>query len=135
MTAMKPEVLDAANAALDRSAKLRRKRLLLGLGAAVLTVGTGCYFYEHLYASKFVSTDNAYTAAETAQVTPAIGGIVREVRVTDTQQVKRGQIVVVLDDTDALLAVDSRAHRQDWLGAAGGLRRCASIDARSGQGA
>jgi membrane fusion protein (multidrug efflux system) len=102
---MKPEVLDAANAALDESAKRRRKRLLLGLGAAVLTVGTAFYLYEHFYASKFVSTDNAYTAAETAQVTPAVGGIVREVRVTDTQQVKRGEIVVVLDDTDASLAL------------------------------
>ena len=47
----------------------------------MLTVGTAFYLYEHLYASKFVSTDNAYTAAETAQVTPAVGCIVSEVRV------------------------------------------------------
>ncbi len=39
-------------------------------------------------------------------MTPAVGGIVREVRVTDTQSVKRGEIVVVLDDTDAKLALD-----------------------------
>jgi membrane fusion protein (multidrug efflux system) len=102
---MEPEVVEAANAALDESAKLRRKKLLLGLGAAVLTVGSAFYLYEHFYASKFVSTDNAYTAAETAQVTPAVGGIVREVRVTDTQRVKQGEIVVVLDDTDARLAL------------------------------
>ena len=105
MTKMQPEVLDAANAALDASAKLRRKKLLLALGATVLTVGTTVYLYEHFYASKFVSTDNAYTAAETAQVTPAIGGIVREVRVTDTQHVKRGEVIVLLDDTDARLAL------------------------------
>ena len=135
MTTMNTEVLQQADAVLERDAKRKRKQRLAILGSAVLTIGTGYGLYSHFYASKFISTDNAYTAAETAQVTPSIGGIVREVRVTDTQQVKRGQIVVVLDDTDALLAVDSRAHRQDWLGAAGGLRRCASIDARSGQGA
>jgi membrane fusion protein (multidrug efflux system) len=106
MTKMETQVLESANAALDEShSKLRRKRLLLGLGAAVLTVGTAFYLYEHFYASKFVSTDNAYTAAETAQVTPAVGGIVSEVRVTDTQHVKRGEVVVVLDDTDAFLAL------------------------------
>jgi membrane fusion protein (multidrug efflux system) len=105
MTKMQTEVLDAATAALDESAKVRRKRLLLALGAGVLTLGTGFYLYEHFYASKFVSTDNAYTAAETAQVTPAIGGIVRDVRVTDTQHVKRGEIVATLDDTDASLAL------------------------------
>jgi membrane fusion protein, multidrug efflux system len=52
-----------------------------------------------------VSTDNAYVATETAQVTPAIAGIVREVHVADTQAVRRGDVVVVLDDVDAQLAL------------------------------
>src|ERR1041385_9157599 len=107
MTKMETEVLESASAALeDSKAKIRRKRMLLMVAGVVLTVGTGYYAYDHFYASKFVSTDNAYTAAEIAQVTPAIGGIVREVRVTDTQSVKRGEIVVMLDDTDARLALD-----------------------------
>ena len=107
MTKMETEVLAAADAALDESkSKARRKRLLLMVAGTVLTIGTGYATYDHFYASKFVSTDNAYTAAEIAQVTPAIGGIVREVRVTDTQSVKRGEIVVMLDDTDARLALD-----------------------------
>jgi membrane fusion protein (multidrug efflux system) len=105
MTKMEPQVLEAADAALEASAKARRKKLLLALAGAVLTLGAGVYLYEHFYASRFVSTDNAYTAAETAQVTPAIGGIVSEVHVTDTQRVKRGEIVVRLDDTDAYLAL------------------------------
>ena len=49
--------------------------MLLMLAGVVVTVGSGYYAYDHLYASKFVSTDNAYTAAEIAQVTPAVGGI------------------------------------------------------------
>ena len=107
MTKMETEVLAAADAALEESkSKARRKQMLLMLAGTVLTIGAGYYAYDHFYASKFVSTDNAYTAAEIAQVTPAVGGIVREVRVTDTQSVKRGEIVVMLDDTDARLALD-----------------------------
>jgi membrane fusion protein, multidrug efflux system len=64
------------------------------------------YFaYDHYIASKYISTDNAYTAVETAQVTPAIGGIVSEVRVTDTSYVHKGDVLVVLDDIDARLAL------------------------------
>ncbi|MDM0113998.1 HlyD family secretion protein [Variovorax sp. J22R133] len=76
------------------------------LGLTVLTAATGYGGYEYIHASRFISTDNAYAATETAQVTPAISGIVREVRVADTQAVQRGDVVVVLDDTDARLALD-----------------------------
>jgi membrane fusion protein (multidrug efflux system) len=85
---------------------VRRKRLFVLLGLIVLKAGIGYGIYAYAHASRFVSTDNAYTAAETAQVTPSIGGIVSEVRVTDTQAVRQGDIVVVLDDTDARLALE-----------------------------
>ncbi len=35
--------------------------------------------------SHFVSTDNAYTAVEVAQITPSVGGTVADVKVKDTQ--------------------------------------------------
>jgi len=84
----------------------RRKRLFALLAAVVALGGAAFTVYEHDVAARYVSTDNAYTAAETAQVTPAVGGIVREVRVSDTQRVRRGDVLVVLDDTDARLALD-----------------------------
>jgi membrane fusion protein, multidrug efflux system len=106
MSKMETRVHEAANAIdVDARRKLRRKRLFLLLGAVAVKGALGYGYYEYAHASRFVSTDNAYTAAETAQVTPAIGGIVREVHVTDTQRVEQGQIVVVLDDTDARLAL------------------------------
>ena len=107
MSKMEPEVIAAA-AQLETDARnqKRRKRLFLVLGAFVLKGALGYGVYAYSYASRFVSTDNAYTAVETAQVTPAISGIVREVLVADTQQVKRGDIVVVLDDTDSRLALE-----------------------------
>jgi membrane fusion protein (multidrug efflux system) len=111
MSKMESQIIEAALAQVDVARvdtrnRVRRKRLFIVLGGVVLKFAIGYGVYEYFYASHFVSTDNAYTAAETAQVTPAIGGIVREVRVADTQKVKRGDVVVVLDDTDAKLAVE-----------------------------
>jgi membrane fusion protein (multidrug efflux system) len=113
MSKMETELMLAANeaithdeqAAIDARNGLRRKKLFAALAGTVLLAGAGFAAYEMLYASHFVSTDNAYTAVETAQVTSAVSGIVSEVRVADTQHVKRGDVVVTLDDTDARLAL------------------------------
>src|SRR5262245_14949154 len=117
MSKMEPEVIAAAvQAEQDARNKKRRKKLFVGLAAVVLVAGIGYSVYEYSHASRFVTTENAYTAAETAQVTPSIGGIVSEVRVTDTQAVKQGDIVVVLDETDARLALEqAEAELGRWL--------------------
>jgi len=83
----------------------KRKTLFTALAAALIVVGgSGCTYWE-LVASRYVSTDNAYTAVEIAQVTSAVSGTVAEVRVNDTQIVKKGDILVVIDPTDAKLAL------------------------------
>ena len=82
----------------------RRKQQLIGLGALVL-LGAGTAAYWYLHASHFVSTDNAYAAVEIAQVTPSVGGTISEVLVTDTQAVKKGDVLVRIDPTDARLAL------------------------------
>jgi len=109
MSKLQPQTLEAAAETLDREVdtalKARRKQLLAVLGCTVLVGALSFGAYEYIHAARFVSTDNAYTAAETAQVTPTVSGIVREVRVTDTQRVRRGDVVVQLDDVDARLAL------------------------------
>src|SRR5262249_21921854 len=107
-TTMSKMESDQIEAALGEQAHLdrRRKKLFLALGAVLIVGGAAFGAYDVLYASRYISTDNAYTAAETAQVTPSVSGIVREVRVVDTQPVHRGDIVAVLDDVDARLALE-----------------------------
>ncbi|GEQ74140.1 hemolysin D [Comamonas testosteroni] len=83
----------------------RRNRLLAGLAGVVLLAGVAAGAYWWLHASHFVSTDNAYAAAEVAQVTPSLGGTVLEVLVRDTQAVKQGDVLVRIDPTDARLAL------------------------------
>lgn len=82
-----------------------RKKLFAALAGVVLLAGAGYGTYWHFVGSHYVSTDNAYAAVEIAQVTPSVGGIVRDVQVIDTQAVKRGDVLVVIDDTDARLAL------------------------------
>jgi len=88
------------------AAKARRQRLLIWLGLAVLA-GVLIYgAYVFLFSGKTVSTDNAYVGAEVAQVTPLIAGPVAKVLVRETEMVKAGQPLVVLDDADARIAVE-----------------------------
>jgi len=61
--------------------------------------------YYLLVGRHYASTDNAYVNAEMAQVTPLISAQAIEVRVKDTQAVKRGDILVVLDPTNARIAL------------------------------
>lgn len=107
----------------------RRNKMLVGLVSGVLLAGMIGYAYWWLVASNFVSTDNAYTAVEIALVTASVGGIVQEVPVKDTQVVKRGDLLVRLDPTDAQLALAqaeaelARAERRvrSYLARDGGL--------------
>jgi membrane fusion protein (multidrug efflux system) len=84
-----------------------RKKLFAALATVVAVAGIGYGAYWYLVASHYVSTDNAYVSAETVQITPAIGGTIQDVKVVDTQSVTKGDVLVVIDDTDAKLALAS----------------------------
>ncbi|HEE0884659.1 HlyD family efflux transporter periplasmic adaptor subunit [Klebsiella michiganensis] len=82
-----------------------RKKGFIGLACAIVIAALawgGWYFF---IGSRYVTTDNAYSAAEVAEVTPSVSGIVQRVKVVDTQAVKQGDVLVQIDDTDARLAL------------------------------
>ena len=83
--------------------KSKRWPLFFGLFVAVAAVSGAYYAYDTLYASKHAITDNAYVGADIAGITPLIAAPVKEVNVSDTEHVAKGDILVVLDDTDAKL--------------------------------
>jgi membrane fusion protein (multidrug efflux system) len=85
----------------------RSKRALLFalLALVVLAAGGGYGAYWKSVGSRYVKTDDAYTAAEVALVTAQVDGPVAQVNVVDSQEVKRGDVLVVIDDTDARLAL------------------------------
>jgi len=92
------EAEDQANAA-------RRKSLFIKLGLGVAAVALAYGAYDLFVGSAHVTTDNAYVGADVAQITPLVGGPVAQVLVSDTQAVKRGDILVRLDDTDARITL------------------------------
>ncbi len=83
----------------------KRKRLLLIFAGVVVVLAAAYFLYDWLVASRRVGTDNAYVAAESAQVTPLVNGQVKEVTVSNTQAVKAGQVLLRLDDADQQIAV------------------------------
>lgn len=83
-----------------RRAKLLRMLALVVLAAALIW---GLWYF--LTQAGRVYTDNAYVGADSAQVTALVAGPVKEVRVSGTQAVKKGDILVILDDADQRIAV------------------------------
>jgi len=83
----------------------RRKKLLAGLAGIVVLSAVASAAYWYLHSSNFITTDNAYAAVEIAQVTPSVGGTISEVLVKDTQAVRKGDVLVRIDQTDARLTL------------------------------
>ena len=84
-----------------------RKRAFLLFGAALGVVALGWLGYQWAQGARYVETDDAYVNAEVAAVTPLTGGAVTDVRVSNTQAVHRGDVLVVIAPTDARLALAS----------------------------
>lgn len=90
-----------------------RKRLFGALAVLLLAAALGYGAWWWLAGSRAVSTDNAYVGGDVAQITPLVTAAVKAVRVSDTQAVKRGDVLVALDDTDQRLAVEAARAELD----------------------
>jgi membrane fusion protein (multidrug efflux system) len=128
-----PVVVEDAKPIVDAARKKRRWKVLGALLAGKLLIGAGAYAFidrDH------VSTDNAYVQADSAQVTPLVSAAVIDVAVVNTQVVKKGQILLRLDDSDARLALAKaeaeylKARRGFAQTAANSSSLAAQIDAR-----
>ena len=82
-----------------------RQRLFALLGGLVVVIALSVAAYWYFVGSHYVSTDNAYVDASTAQIMPRIEGTLASVPAYDTQHVKRGDILAVVDPTDAKVAL------------------------------
>lgn len=94
----------AADQPSDQQLKVRRRKAL-GLVGIVLVLALALYLIWKAFFNSSVSTDNAYVGAETASVTSMVTGQVAQVLVSDTRQVKKGDVLVQIDPRDAEIAL------------------------------
>ncbi|WP_295905728.1 HlyD family secretion protein [uncultured Bdellovibrio sp.] len=74
----------------------KKKKILSGVG--VLAALIGIYFlYEHLM---YVTTDNAQVEAHSVMVAAKVGGYVKAVHIAEGMKVKKGDLMVEIDDRD-----------------------------------
>ena len=102
----------------NRPTMLRKTSVRLGLVLLVLLLigaGVGYWIYIHI----FVSTDDAYVSGYVGVISARVPGRVAQVLVDDNQQVRAGQVLVILEPQDYEAAVAQAEGnlgrlRQEW---------------------
>lgn len=82
-----------------------RRRAFIVFALVLVVIAIVFFAYQWIEGGRYVETDDAYVNAEVAAVTPLTGGAVVQVLVTNTQSVKQGDVLVVIDPTDARIAL------------------------------
>jgi membrane fusion protein (multidrug efflux system) len=96
---------------------VKKKRSKVPIIILSLIVIVGAYFGARriIHGIYYVSTDNATVETNNVPVLPRVNGYVDSVMVSDYQEVKRGDVLLVLDDRELQIAVQQA--EADLLGA------------------
>jgi membrane fusion protein, multidrug efflux system len=79
----------------------RTTRLLMVLGGGVVAVAVVIWLIQYLLVGQyFVSTDDAYIAADSSMIAAKVSGYVTDVAVNQDERVERGQLLVRIDPRD-----------------------------------
>jgi len=97
--------VQTAPSALARVLQNRRRRWLVGLGAALALIALVWLAWWLLEARFYESTDDAYVAGDLVNVMSQVSGIVVSIAADETDRVQAGQELVRLDATDAEIAL------------------------------
>ncbi|SFM86039.1 membrane fusion protein, multidrug efflux system [Izhakiella capsodis] len=89
-----------------RTNKNKRKGALILLASLFIVIGVAWFFYWFLILRHFEETDDAYVAGNQVQVMAQVSGSVDKVVFDDTDFVKKGDVLVTLDQTDAQQAFE-----------------------------
>ncbi|MCJ1880861.1 efflux RND transporter periplasmic adaptor subunit [Pseudomonas nitroreducens] len=87
------------------SSNPKRKRWLLILLAVVILAGLASVAWEVLYGRWHEDTDDAYVNGNVVQITPQITGTVVSIGADDGDLVRKGQVLVKFDPSDADIAL------------------------------
>jgi len=108
-----------------RQARRSVRLTLLLMVLIPLAVAGAAYYYAR--SQSYQSTDDAFIDDHVSNVAPKVAGRVDRVLVDDNQSVKKGDLVIVLDDRDFVATTDQKAAALDSARAKEGAAK-ASID-------
>jgi membrane fusion protein, multidrug efflux system len=80
-----------------------KKKVMYGIGAAILIIGLFYGWRYYKFASTHIETDDAQVEGNIVPVLSRVGGYVAQVRVNDNQNVRAGQLLAELDSADLYL--------------------------------
>ncbi|MBE0628623.1 HlyD family efflux transporter periplasmic adaptor subunit [Burkholderia vietnamiensis] len=83
----------------------KRKRMMMLLIAVIVIAAIAYGLYYFLVARFHEETDDAYVNGNVVQITPQVTGTVIAVKADDTQTIKAGDPLVVLDPADSQIAL------------------------------
>ena len=85
--------------------KSTRSLLLKWLLLLLVLMGIVLWAWERWFSVPIISTDNAYSTAEVAAITPLVGGPVLAVHVLETGVVQQGDLIAEIDPSELEIAV------------------------------
>lgn len=88
---------------------IRRKRLV-SFFILLLIISVASFLYWLFFVKDFTETDDAYVAGNVIQVSSQVSGSVAKVNFESTDLVKKGDVLVELDNSDAKLALSQAKH-------------------------
>jgi membrane fusion protein (multidrug efflux system) len=97
--------LSEARRAAARPGPSPRARLFTALAVVVIVAVVAWTIWWLAVGQNDVATDNAYVGADVGDITPLVSGPITQVLAVDTQPVKAGQPLVVIDPTDFQVAL------------------------------
>ncbi|MEO2038704.1 MAG: biotin/lipoyl-binding protein, partial [Martelella sp.] len=93
------------------------RKIIFSLIGIALIAGGGWFGYHWWTEGRFiVSTDDAYIEGDIAMIAPKVSGYVESVAVSNNQQVKKGDLLVKIDDGDyqnAVAQAEAQLHAQN----------------------
>jgi multidrug resistance protein A-like membrane protein len=92
-----------------------KKIVITSIIIMIITISIVTLAYRYLLLGNVQTTDDAYVAGNINPVSALINGSVITVNHTDTEFVKEGDVLAVLDDTDAQLAYKKSKHNLAYV--------------------
>src|SRR5437762_11340089 len=91
----------------NESKVIKRRNPIFIIILVLLIIGGAWFGISKYYHSlHHEDTDDAQVSADISPVIPRIPGYIKEVRVKDNQQIKKGDTLLILDDRDYKIKLD-----------------------------